>query len=118
MRVSPHEGGATVLSPTPGQNPWTATVDLPAKNLRVTVTGNLDLQTHHLTWYFSSENLSNGGTPPLSIGVLPPNNAQHDGEASVQFTVQPKEGIGSAAINNAASITFNDPPAINTQSHF
>src|SRR5207244_4494796 len=94
--------------------PWSDHRDFPAQNLRVLVSANLDLQTHHLTWYFTSVKLSDGSEPPLNQGVLPPNNAQHDGEGSVQFTVLPKPGLGSVSIANSAAITLNDPPAHTT----
>ncbi len=98
------------IVPPPGLSSYATQVDLrPTRNLLVNVSAGVDLFTGVLTWYFSSIDPATGQPPtdPLA-GFLPPNNAQHEGEGSVLFTVMPKPGIASGTqISNGAIITFD-----------
>src|SRR5262249_55418851 len=108
--------GNVRLIPPPGLNTWSTSVDLrPAKDIRVDVAASLDPFTHILVWYFRSVVASTGATPAPDQGFLPPNVAPPQGEGSVLFTVRPLHSLPSgASISNAASIIFDDPPAVNT----
>jgi hypothetical protein len=84
-------------------------------DIRVDVAATLDPFTHMLTWYFKSVVASTGATPPPNQGFLPPNLVPPEGEGSVLFTVRPLTSLPSgASISNAASIIFDDPPALTT----
>jgi trimeric autotransporter adhesin len=105
------------IYPPPGLSSFSTTVDLrPQKNLLVNVSASLDPVTHVLSWYFNSIDPATGRTPTdFQVGFLPPNLAPPEGEGSVMFTVIPLPGLATGTqISNAASILFDDPPALTT----
>jgi hypothetical protein len=102
--------GSVHIVPPPGLRSYATQVDLrPGRNLLVNVSAAVDPFTGVLTWYFTSIDPATGQPPtdPLA-GFMPPNNAQHEGEGSVLFTVMPQPTLGTGVqISNAASITFD-----------
>jgi len=107
-QVSPLAG----IVPLAGVREFNETVDLrPANNLLVRVNAHLDTTNGRLTWTFYSVDPGTGlvTTDPLA-GFLPPS-----GEGSVSFTVSPKANLSTgSAINNSASIVFDNNAAIST----
>ena len=82
----------------------------------VSVTAALDPATGVVHWQIASIDSATGQlvTDPLA-GFLPPDNAQHEGEGYVVYTVQPKAGLATGTqITNQASIVFDVNAAIPT----
>lgn len=82
----------------------------------VSISGSLNPSTGVLTWTMQSVDPVTGTIPqdPLA-GFLPPDNAGHQGEGFVTFSVQPKSGLeNGTVITNQASIVFDRNAAILT----
>lgn len=109
--------GARRFRPVPAAKEFTTDVDLrPEKNLIIRVKGKLDQSSAIVTWTFVSLD-SATGLPTIDpiAGFLPPNVNPPEGNGNVSFTVMPKLGLLSGTeIRNAASITFDQNPAIVT----
>ncbi len=90
-------------------------------NLQVDVLAGLDLVNRRVFWTMQAIDPETGEAPldPL-VGLLPPNNANRDGEGYVTFTVEPTAGQPTRTdlINNA-TIVFdaNEPIITNTVSN-
>ncbi|MEM1116979.1 MAG: T9SS type A sorting domain-containing protein [Bacteroidota bacterium] len=91
----------------------------------VLIDATLVLETGIATWRFTTLDVSTGDLPfdPLD-GFLPPNQTSPEGEGSVSFNVQAREGLASGTrIRNQARIFFDlnepidTPPWSNTLDH-
>ena len=83
-------------------------------DLLIDVEAGLDLQTGLAQWTFTALDPETGEpTVDPFAGFLPPNNPNvHDGEGSVQYSIQPKTNLPSGTeLTNAATIVFdwNEP---------
>ena len=110
-------GKDVTLVPAPGVQQYTGGVDLrPEQNLIVTIHANLDKDTGLLTWRFTSIDPDTGQfTDDPDAGFLPPNVNAPEGDGSVVFTVQPRQGLATGTqFFNDASIVFNLNAPINT----
>jgi hypothetical protein len=109
--------GATVMTPPPGQNQYTTTVDLrPANDLLVQVSATLNVTTGLLTYTLASLDPATG-LPPTdpTAGFLPPDINPPAGEGFVFYTVSPLAALPSGtAITNQASVVFDVNAAILT----
>lgn len=106
-------GDRQVLPPE-GVSEFTTDVDLrPANNLLVRINASLDKSTGLVTWQFTSLDPETGRpTEDALAGFLPPNVTSPEGEGSVSFTIEPKDGLPTGTeITNRARIVFdtNDP---------
>ena len=82
----------------------------------VSISGSLNPSTGVLTWTIQSVDAVTGTIPqdPLA-GFLPPDNAGHQGEGFVTFSVQPNSGLeNGTVITKQASIVFDRNAAILT----
>jgi hypothetical protein len=109
--------GDRTISVPAGLETFVTTLDLrPENDLLVRISGHLDSASGVVTWRFLSLDPETSMPPddPLA-GFLPPNIAPPEGEGSVSFTVQPKQGLPTGTqINNRASIVFDVNPPIET----
>lgn len=82
----------------------------------VRIRAALDPATGIVTWSLSSEDPTTRTLPEDPwAGFLPPNNASHQGEGYVSFTIRPKAGLATGtAIVNQAEIVFDVNPVIPT----
>lgn len=90
-------------------------------NLDANITAGLDITTGTVTWDLTAIDPSTNEQPlSPSVGILPPNNTDHDGEGYVIFTVEPTDGQATRTIlANSATIYFdeNEPIVTNTTSN-
>ena len=109
--------GSTVVTPPPGQNQYSTTVDLrPANDLLVQINASLNVSTGLLTYAFTSLD-PDTGLPPTdpTAGFLPADTAPPAGEGFVFYTVAPLKGLASGTvITNQASVVFDANAAILT----
>jgi hypothetical protein len=94
-----------VVSPPPGPNDFSTTVDLrPASNLLVAVHTHLDQGTGSLNWTFQSLDPTTNQPPSdPTAGLLAPG-----ADGSTFFTVMPKQGLPTnTQVQNQASIVFD-----------
>ena len=87
-------------------------------NLKADITAGLDLINNRIFWTLQAIDPQTG-EPPVDpfAGLLPPNNAERDGEGYVIFTIEAKQTFPNrTAINNLATIIFdqNEPIITNT----
>lgn len=87
-------------------------------NLTAGISAGLDLINNQIFWTLTAIDPQTGERPddPL-VGLLPPNNENHDGEGYVTFTIEPKTTLPSRTeISNFATIFFdeNEPIVTNT----
>ena len=102
--------GSTVVTPPPGQNQYTTTVDLrPANDLLVQINASLNVSTGLLTYTFTSLDPATGQPPTdPTAGFLPADTAPPAGEGFVFYTVAPLAGLASGTvITNQASVVFD-----------
>lgn len=108
--LGPISFGDVTVTPEPGASQYTGGVDLrPTQNLIVTIHASLDKSTGVLTWRFTSIDPGTGQlTEDPDAGFLPPDVTPPEGDGSVAFTVQAKDGLASGTqICNQASIVFD-----------
>jgi hypothetical protein len=122
VQLGPMGFGSTVVTPSPGSNNYSTTVDMgkvaSVADLEVNIQGSLDTTSGLLKWTFSSIDASTGAPPddPLA-GFLPPNTAgvAPAGTGSVVFSVLPKRGLTNGSkVTNQASVVFDTNKAIKT----
>lgn len=112
--LGPITFGDKTFVPPSGVKSFTTDVDLrPENNLLVRINAGLNQTTGLITWRFSSIDPVTGLLPedPLA-GFLPPNVTPPEGDGSVLFTINPKEGLLTGTeIRNKADIIFdtNEP---------
>lgn len=87
-------------------------------NLYADISAGLDIVNSRVTWTLTAIDPQTGEQPldPL-LGLLPPNNEEHDGEGYVVFTAQAvSANPNRTAINNTSTIYFdaNEPIVTNT----
>jgi hypothetical protein len=109
--------GGRVIAVPAGLREFSTVEDLrPSNQLLVRVDATLDVATRIVRWHFKSLDPDTERPPsdPLA-GFLPPNAIPPEGEGSVSYTVQPKNGIANGTlIDNTARIVFDTNPAIVT----
>lgn len=112
LSLGPISFGSELVSPSPSQTSFAATVDLrPTTNLLVAISANLNPSTGLLTWNLQSLDPATNQPPTdPTVGFLPPG-----GEGSVFFTVMPKQGLSTnTQIQNQATVVFDVNVPINT----
>lgn len=121
LSLGPIAFGDTSVTPPPGLSSFATDVDLrPDKDLIVRIEANLNPNSGLLTWRFTSLDPDTGDFPddPLA-GFLPPNITPPEGDGSVLFTVNPKEGLPTGIeIRNKALIVFDTNVPIETPEWF
>ncbi len=116
LRVGPGGFGSHLFVPFWNGEGYSAETDLrPENNLIVRAT--VDVQPDGLVrWVLQAIDPDTGLPPddPLA-GFLPPNVESPEGEGWLSFTIDPVVGLGTGVtIDNAASIVFDENPAIQT----
>ncbi len=110
-------GGITVSVPAGRTSYSTQVDDRAADGVYVDVSAGFNAQTGVVTWTFTSIDPTTLDQPanPLE-GFLPPDTSSRQGEAFVNYTVQPKAGDPTGtAINASASVVFdNNAPLATT----
>jgi hypothetical protein len=102
--------GNRMVSPPPGAQAWTGSVDLrPAKNLIVSIDANIDTQTGLATWHLAGLDPATGLLQTAAeLGFLPPDNPPPSGQGGVSFNVTQKRGLKTGSkIANRATIVFD-----------
>lgn len=112
--LGPIAFGDHTITPPSGVKDFTTDVDLrPENNLLVRIKAGLNQTTGLIAWRFSSIDPVTGLLPEDPVaGFLPPNITPPEGDGSVLFTINPKEGLlTGTAIRNKADIIFdtNEP---------
>lgn len=109
LSLGPIAFGDKLVTPPPGLSRVSTMVDLrPDNDLIVEVDVELDENTGVLTWTLTALDPLTGELPtePLA-GFLPPNVNPPEGQGSVVFAVEPKEGLATGTeVVNDASIVF------------
>jgi CSLREA domain-containing protein len=109
--------GAGSLDVSSGPAGFTTDVDLrPDRNVVLRVSGSLDASTGLAEWHFISLDPATGlPSEDPDQGFLPPDVAPPEGEASVSFTIEPRDGFSSGTqLHNGASIVFDTNAPIDT----
>lgn len=84
-------------------------------NLLVEISAGLDVSNGRVTWTLTAIDPATGEQPTNpNVGLLPPNDANNNGQGYVLFTVRPKQNgtTGTALTNNATIIFDTEPPII------
>lgn len=86
--------------------------------VQVDVIVGVNVQSGRLFWTFTSIDPATGLPPSDPIlGLLPPDDSNHAGEARVSYTVTPLADVPTGtSITNGATITFDNNPPITTPS--
>jgi hypothetical protein len=110
--------GSNVINVPSGRSFFTDTVDLrpEGSNLLVLIQISLDTTTGILTAELKGIDPTTGEIPvdPM-LGILPPNDANNDGEGHISYTIKPKTGLPSGTIvSNSASVVFDTQAPILT----
>ena len=85
-------------------------------NLQADISAGLDITNNRVTWTLTAIDPTTNEQPlnPL-VGLLPPNNANHEGEGYVTFTIEAKETMPTRTdLANNATIYFDDNEPITT----
>jgi len=85
-------------------------------DLKADISAGLNIADRRVTWTLTAIDPQTGEMPidPL-LGLLPPNNDDHDGEGYVIFTVQGDASVANlTTISNTATIIFDDNEPIVT----
>jgi hypothetical protein len=103
--------GSHTLAVPAGLKYYATTVDLrpDGQNLLVKVEAGLDPTTNTVTWDFTSLDPDTGQPPedPFA-GFLPVDDASHQGEGEVTYTIRPRVGLSTGTtIGNTATIVFD-----------
>ena len=116
--------GSTVIMVPAGLTSYNTEVMLPAtapgagpNGLLVEISAGLNLATGLVTWTFTSLDPTTLDIPiDPSVGFLPPDDSNRDGEGFVSYTVQPKGGAATGTVSSAkATVIFDQNAPINTQ---
>lgn len=85
-------------------------------NLKADISAGLDITTGRVTWTLTAIDPATNEQPlNPTFGLLPPNNANHDGDGYVIFTIQAKSNQPTRTdIANNATIYFDDNEPIIT----
>lgn len=85
-------------------------------NLLADINAGVDLATGKVTWTLTAIDPATGEQPnSASLGLLPPNNAEGDGQGFVTYTVKPKATAPTGTmIRNNATIIFDTEEPITT----
>jgi uncharacterized repeat protein (TIGR01451 family) len=85
-------------------------------NLLADISAGIDLSTGTVTWTLTAIDPATGEQPNgANLGLLPPDNANNDGQGFVTFTIKPKSTVATGVvIHNGATITFDTEAPINT----
>ncbi|OZC01842.1 DUF7619 domain-containing protein [Rubricoccus marinus] len=103
-------GTSGVVIPPPGAQAFEAEVDLsPGLQATLLITAGLDPTTGRATWRFTTLDPSTGDLPEDgTVGFLPPNTTQPEGEGSVTFSVRTHPALPTGtAVSNGAEIVFD-----------
>jgi len=110
-------GGVKIIIPA-GRSFYAAQVDLRPDgiNLFVRIDAGIDPTTGIVTWTLTSIDPATGEPPTdPSIGLLPPDDANGDGEGLVTYTIQPKAGSPTGTvITSQATVVFDTQPPLST----
>jgi hypothetical protein len=109
--------GNTFISVPPGTQHFTAVESMTFNGVsfNVQIDAGIHLSTGQVYAQFTSIDPITGLPPPVGIGFLPPEDGTGRGQGYISFTVSPKAGLpDGTAINNTASIVFDNEPAITT----
>ena len=103
-------GASGELVPPPGAQRFEAEVSLaPDFDATLLVTAGLDRESGQATWSFVTIDNQTGDLPEDgTVGFLPPNQTQPEGEGSVGFVVDARAGLPTGtAVSNQAEIVFD-----------
>ncbi|GBC93975.1 hypothetical protein HRbin15_02477 [bacterium HR15] len=119
--ISFRGGRYTVQAPA-GQRFFQTEVQMREEDggLRVQILAGIDLTTGVVNFRLTAIDPQTG-EPPTSplLGILPPNNEQHEGEGFVTFRVKPKRTVPTGTvITNSATIVFDEEQPITTNEVF
>jgi hypothetical protein len=100
--------------PPPGAQAFETEVSLaPEFDATLLITAALETETGRATWHFVTLDNGTGDLPEDgTVGFLPPNQTQPEGEGSVGFVVDARPGLSTGAVvANQAEIVFdvNEP---------
>lgn len=115
-------GGKYTVQAPPGQRFFQTEVQMDADDggLRVQILAGIDLTTGAVNFRLIAIDPQTG-EPPTSplLGILPPNNAQREGEGFVTFRVRPRRTTETGTvITNSATIVFDEEQSITTNEVF
>ena len=115
-------GGRYTVEAPPGQRFFQTEVQMREEDggLRVQVLAGIELATGVVRFRLTAIDPQTG-EPPTSplLGILPPNNEQHEGEGFVTFRVKPKRNVPTGTvITNSATIVFDEEQPITTNEVF
>ena len=112
--------GSTVVTIPANKSYYQTLVDLgPAYNgLQAAVSAGVDVANHQIVWTLVAiDPVTGQEVDAANLGLLPPDDADHDGEGYVSYTISPVAGVANGTVvSNTASIVFdtNEPIATNT----
>ncbi len=111
--------GSVSVNVPPGLTDYQTTAayrNVDGSSLNVLVALDFNVQTGLLTVNFTSLDPLTGQAPTgVTDGFLPPDNSSGVGEGYVQYTIQPKSGLGTGvAINQQAQVVFDLNAPIDT----
>ena len=100
-----------------GKASGTAESELSGTPYKVRTTASYDTKTGSAHWYLRivDERTPDQWPEDVYAGILPPNNAEHDGEGHITYRVKVREDAADGArIDSTASIVFDTNEAIET----
>jgi len=115
-------GGRYTVEAPAGQRFFQTEVQMRGEDggLRVRILAGVDITTGQVTFRLTAIDPQTG-EPPTSplLGILPPNNEQHEGEGFVTFRVKPKRTVPTGTvITNSATIVFDTEEPLTTNEVF
>ncbi len=115
-------GGRYTVQAPPGSRFFQTEIQMSEDDggLRVQILAGVDLSTGVVSFRLTAIDPQTG-EPPTSplLGILPPNNEQHEGEGFVTFRVKPKRNTPTGTlITNSATIVFDEEQPITTNEVF
>ena len=110
--------GSQVITVPAGRSFFETTIDLrpDGEDLLVQIDAGIDPTTGIVHWTFASIDPDTGLAPTAAgAGFLPPDDANHDGEGYVTYTVKPLASSPTGTvITNQATVTFDEQPPLET----